>query len=147
MKYDSFSLSCCRSLSYSKEINECDNIMKSDCFSFGCCRSLSRKKVETSKLLQKSKDRKLLLFFNAKSTRTVSLGRDQKISSQILFTSSFVTSTTLVCPLPSSVLKMVLSPRIGARLVLSAAGEFSSPWSTFGADSYFGIRSTPVLPQ
>ena len=28
-----------------------------------------------------------------------------------------------------------------------AAGEFSSPWSTLGADSYFGIRSTPVLPQ
>ena len=28
-----------------------------------------------------------------------------------------------------------------------AAGEFSSPWSTFCADSYFGIHSTPVLPQ
>ena len=28
-----------------------------------------------------------------------------------------------------------------------AAGEFSSPGSTFCADSYFGIRSTPVLPQ
>ena len=27
-----------------------------------------------------------------------------------------------------------------------AAGEFSSPWSSFCADSYFGIRSTPVLP-
>ena len=27
------------------------------------------------------------------------------------------------------------------------AGEFSSPGSTFCADSYFGIRSTPVLPQ
>ena len=26
------------------------------------------------------------------------------------------------------------------------AGEFSSPGSTFCADSYFGIRSTPVLP-
>ena len=26
-----------------------------------------------------------------------------------------------------------------------AAGEFSSPGSTFCADSYFGIRSTPVL--
>ena len=28
-----------------------------------------------------------------------------------------------------------------------AAGEFSSPGPTFCADSYFGIRSTPVLPQ
>ena len=27
------------------------------------------------------------------------------------------------------------------------AGEFSSPGSTFCADSYFGIRFTPVLPQ
>ena len=28
-----------------------------------------------------------------------------------------------------------------------AAGEFSSPGSTFCADSYFGICSTPVFPQ
>ena len=28
-----------------------------------------------------------------------------------------------------------------------AAGEFSSPGSTFCADSYFGIRSIPVLLQ
>ena len=28
-----------------------------------------------------------------------------------------------------------------------AAGEFSSPGSTLCADSYFGICSTPVLPQ
>ena len=28
-----------------------------------------------------------------------------------------------------------------------AAGEVSSPGSTFCADSYFGIRSTPVLSQ
>ena len=28
-----------------------------------------------------------------------------------------------------------------------AAGEFSSPGLAFCADSYFGIRSTPVLPQ
>ena len=28
-----------------------------------------------------------------------------------------------------------------------AAGEFSSPGSTFCADSYSGIRSTPVLPS
>ena len=28
-----------------------------------------------------------------------------------------------------------------------AAEEFSSPGSTFSADSYFGIRSTPVLTQ
>ena len=27
------------------------------------------------------------------------------------------------------------------------AGEFSSPGSTFCADCYFGICSTPVLPQ
>ena len=30
---------------------------------------------------------------------------------------------------------------------VQAAGECSSPGSTFSADSYFGIRSTPVLPQ
>ena len=28
-----------------------------------------------------------------------------------------------------------------------AAGEFSSPGLTFCADSYFSIRSTPMLPQ
>ena len=28
-----------------------------------------------------------------------------------------------------------------------AAGEFSSPWSTFCADIYFRIRSTLVLPH
>ena len=33
------------------------------------------------------------------------------------------------------------------RIPLGAAGEFSSPGSTFCADSYFGICSTAVLPQ
>ena len=33
------------------------------------------------------------------------------------------------------------------RIPAAAAGEFSSPGSTFRADPYFGIRSTPVLPQ
>ena len=33
------------------------------------------------------------------------------------------------------------------RIPAGAAGEFSSLGSTFCADSYFGIRSTPVLPQ
>ena len=33
------------------------------------------------------------------------------------------------------------------RVPAGGAGEFSFPWSTFCADSYFGIRSTPVLPQ
>ena len=28
-----------------------------------------------------------------------------------------------------------------------SGGKFSSPVSSFCADSYFGIRSTPVLPQ
>ena len=28
-----------------------------------------------------------------------------------------------------------------------SAGDFSSLWSTFCADSYFGFRSTRVLPQ
>ena len=39
---------------------------------------------------------------------------------------------------------------IGSSLVRSlkkAAGKCSSPGSTFCHDSYFGIRSTPVLPQ
>ena len=36
-----------------------------------------------------------------------------------------------------------------SRVQIPAAvvGEFSSPVSTFCPDSYFGIRSTPVLPQ
>ena len=33
------------------------------------------------------------------------------------------------------------------RVPAGAAGEFSSPGSTFCADSYFGIRSTPLLLQ
>ena len=33
------------------------------------------------------------------------------------------------------------------RIPAGAAGEFSSPGSTFCADSIFGICSTPVLPQ
>ena len=33
------------------------------------------------------------------------------------------------------------------RIPAGTAGEFSSPGSNFCADSYFGIRSTPVLPQ
>ena len=35
--------------------------------------------------------------------------------------------------------------RSRVRIPAGAAGEFSSPGSTFSADSYFGIRSTPVL--
>ena len=37
--------------------------------------------------------------------------------------------------------------RSRVRIPPGAAGEFSSPGSTFCAESYFGIRSTPVLPQ
>ena len=37
--------------------------------------------------------------------------------------------------------------RSRVRIPAGAAGEFSSPGSTFCVDSYFGIRSTPVLPQ
>ena len=33
------------------------------------------------------------------------------------------------------------------RVTAAAAGEFSSPVSSLCVDSYFGIRSTPVLPQ
>ena len=33
------------------------------------------------------------------------------------------------------------------RISAEVAGEFSSPGSTFRADSYFGIRSTPMLLQ
>ena len=35
--------------------------------------------------------------------------------------------------------------RSRVRIPAGTAGEFSSPGSTFCADSYFGIRSTPVL--
>ena len=41
----------------------------------------------------------------------------------------------------------VVIERLRVRIPAGAAGEFSSPGSTFCADSYFGIRSTPVLPQ
>ena len=37
--------------------------------------------------------------------------------------------------------------RSRVRIPAGAAGELSSPASTFVADSHFGIRSTPVLPQ
>ena len=37
--------------------------------------------------------------------------------------------------------------RLRVRIPTGVVGEFSSPGSTFCADSYFGIRSTPVLPQ
>ena len=37
--------------------------------------------------------------------------------------------------------------RSRVRVPAGAAGKFSSPGSTFCADSYFGICSTPVLPQ
>ena len=37
--------------------------------------------------------------------------------------------------------------RSRVRIPAGAAGEFSSPGSTFCADSYFGTRSIPVLPQ
>ena len=37
--------------------------------------------------------------------------------------------------------------RSQVRIPARAVGEFSSPGSTFCADSYFGIRFTPVLPQ
>ena len=35
--------------------------------------------------------------------------------------------------------------RVWVRIPAGAAGEFSSPGSTFCADFYFGIRSTPML--
>ena len=37
--------------------------------------------------------------------------------------------------------------RSRVRIDAGAAGEISSPGSTFCADSYFGIRSTPVILQ
>ena len=37
--------------------------------------------------------------------------------------------------------------RSRVRIPAGAAGEFSSPGSTFCADSYFGVRSTLVLLQ
>ena len=37
--------------------------------------------------------------------------------------------------------------RSRVRIPAGTAGECSSPGSTFCAYSYFGIRSTPVLPQ
>ena len=37
--------------------------------------------------------------------------------------------------------------RSWVRIPAGAVGEFSSPGSTLCADSYFGICSTPVLPQ
>ena len=37
--------------------------------------------------------------------------------------------------------------RSRVRIPAGAVGEFSFPGSTFCADSYFGIRANPVLPQ
>ena len=43
--------------------------------------------------------------------------------------------------------RRIVIERSRVRITAGAAGEFSSPVSTFCADSYFGIRSAPVLPQ
>ena len=40
-----------------------------------------------------------------------------------------------------------MTERSRVQIPVGAAGEFSSLGSTFCADSYFGIRSIPVLPQ
>ena len=40
-----------------------------------------------------------------------------------------------------------MTERLRVRIPAGTAGEFSSPGSTFCADSYFGIHSTPMLPQ
>ena len=40
-----------------------------------------------------------------------------------------------------------MTERSRVRIPAGAAGESSSPGSTFCADSYVSIRSTPVLPQ
>ena len=40
-----------------------------------------------------------------------------------------------------------MTERSRVQIPAGAAGEFSSPGSTFCADSNVGIRSTPVLPQ
>ena len=40
-----------------------------------------------------------------------------------------------------------MTERSQVRIPAGVAGEFSSPGSSFCADSYFGIRSTPVLLQ
>ena len=40
-----------------------------------------------------------------------------------------------------------MAERSRVQIPAGAAGEFSSPGSTFCADSNFGNRSTPVLPQ
>ena len=37
--------------------------------------------------------------------------------------------------------------RLRVRTPEGAAGEFSSPELTLCADSFFGVRSTPALPQ
>ena len=37
--------------------------------------------------------------------------------------------------------------RLGVRIHAGTVGESSSPGSTFCADSYFSVRSIPVLPQ
>ena len=41
----------------------------------------------------------------------------------------------------------LMTEKLQVQIPVGAVGEFSSPWSTFCADSYFIIRSTLVLPQ
>ena len=40
-----------------------------------------------------------------------------------------------------------MAERSQVQIPAEAAGDFSSPGSTFCADSNFDIRSTPLLPQ
>ena len=37
--------------------------------------------------------------------------------------------------------------KVGVRVPAEEAGNCSSPWSTFCADSYFDIHATPTLRQ
>ena len=47
----------------------------------------------------------------------------------------------------SAVERRTRDPKVAVRVPAGAARAFSSAGSTFCADSFFGIRSTPLVPQ
>ena len=96
----------------------------------------------------------VLCFMNQTPSKWQSNQRTLVISKEAMGNSWYILYTillirSLIGSGDSSVVRApdpaIERPRV--RIPAGAAGEFSSPGSTFCANSYFGIRSTPVLPQ
>ena len=81
---------------------------------------------------------------STETMRTIRDGEPKKAGSTL---TQLLNSAHTKGPFKFSVALHPQIERSRVRIPAGTAGEFSSPGSTFCADSYFGIRSTPVLPQ